>query len=67
MTNPLNPSPGLLAKLGSIIVHADEGIGPHGHEFDMQAMRSGLSDPDVKDWLHAMELMAMVPKQRNAK
>lgn len=49
--NPLAPSPRLLCKLGSIIVHADEYLGPNGHHFDVTTMRALLNGPEVKLWL----------------
>lgn len=63
--NPLQPSPQLLCKLGSAIVHADEMSGPHGHEFDKVAFQQVLNDPEVKAWIEAMTKMAMLPVKRN--
>ncbi len=60
----LNPSPTLLCKLGSILVHADEMLQPHGHEFDRTALLVLLADPDVVGWRKAMDGMAMLPKMR---
>ena len=62
--NPLNPSPSLLSKLGSIAVHAEEMLSSKGHEFDMSALESGLNDPEVREWLSAMNKMAMIPVKR---
>ena len=64
-TTPLKPSPALLCKLGSIVVHADEGLGPHGHEFDITALKQLLADQEVNEWLAAMNAMAMLPVKRN--
>jgi hypothetical protein len=45
---PLKPSPSLLSKLGSIVVHAEELIDPiQSHHFDMVALKSVLNDPEV--------------------
>lgn len=63
--NALTPSPALLAKLGSIIVHADEAASVHGHEFDRVAFRALLADPEVREWIEHMETLAMVPVKRN--
>lgn len=65
MTNPLQPSPGLLCKLGSIAIHADELHSNDGHSFDKLALDTLLSDPEVIEWLSQMETLAMVPKKRN--
>lgn len=53
-SDPLKPAIGLLAKLGSIIVHADEFIGPCGHEFDRMAIQQLLADDEVKAWIKAI-------------
>lgn len=63
--NPLQPSPKLLCKLGSVVVHADEMTGPGAHEFDRVAFQAALNDPEVQEWLAAMTKMAMVPLKRN--
>lgn len=64
MADILSPSPALLCKLGSIIVHADELVSPLGHEFDKEALKALLSDPDVSEWLKGMGEMALVPLKR---
>lgn len=66
MSNPLQPSNGLLCKLGSIAVHADEMLSPDGHAFDRAALQQLIADPDVKAWLALMDAAAMVPKKRKA-
>lgn len=60
----LTPTPALLAKLGSIAVHADEFMSADGHAFDRTALLSLLADPEVVDWLKAMETLALVPRKR---
>lgn len=60
----LQPSVGLLVKLGSIIVHADEFTSPGGHEFDLHAMKTLLADPEVAAWLKAGTAAAMLPHKR---
>lgn len=62
--DPLSPGPALLAKLGSIIVHADELTSPQGHYFDQSALRALLEDEEVQAWLAAMDDMAFIPKKR---
>ena len=64
MTDPLKPSVTLLMKLGSIIVHAEEGLSSKGHQFDVLALQSLLRDADVKVWLKAMDKIALIPKKR---
>jgi hypothetical protein len=63
--DPLQPSPSLLSKLGSITVHAEEMIDPvKGHHFDVTALKAVLNDPEVREWLKVMTEMAMVPVKR---
>lgn len=64
MKDALNPSPALLAKIGSIIVHAEELLSDDGHAFDRVAMQNLLSDPDVAAWLGGMNAMALLPRKR---
>lgn len=69
MTNavqPLKPSPALLAKLGSIAVHADEMMSDDGHHYDRMALQQLIADPEVAEWIAAMNAMAMVPRKRKA-
>lgn len=63
--DPLKPSAGLLCKLGSAIVHADEFLSPDGHEFDSTAFRQVLADPEVQDWIRQMTKLAFLPRKRN--
>lgn len=65
-TAPLDPTPALLCKLGSIAVHADEMLSTDGHHFDKIALQQLISDPEVAEWIEAMNAMAMVPKKRLA-
>lgn len=64
MTDPLKPTPTLLCKLGSIIVHAEELASPDGHGFDKIALEQLIDDPEVNQWVRAMDAMAMLPKKR---
>jgi len=61
----LAPSPSLLCKLGSIMMHAAEMMAPHGHAFDRMALEQLLDDPEVRDWQKAMDAAAMLPKTRH--
>lgn len=60
----LKPSPQLLIKLGSLIVHYGELLTPKGHHFDKVAVDSLLDDDEVKQWLSEMDEMALLPKVR---
>lgn len=64
MPNPFQPSAGLLAKLGSIAIHAEELLSPTGHVMDKAALESVLTDPEVTEWLDGMSAMAMLPVKR---
>ena len=64
MEGPLHPSVGLLCKLGSIIVHAEEAASPDGHPFDNIALRSLTTDPEVLQWLAVMRKAAFLPVKR---
>jgi hypothetical protein len=61
----LKPSSALLCKLGSIIVHADELMSPFGHQFDREALRPLLADPEVAEWIAGMGELALIPLKRN--
>jgi hypothetical protein len=65
MSDVMNPSPALLCKLGSIIVHADELLSPDGHHFDREALAQVLADPEVAEWLRGMGEMALIPLKRS--
>jgi hypothetical protein len=58
------PSAVLLAKLGSIAVHAEEMLSSSGHTFDQVALKTLLDDAEVKAWIEEMDRLAMVPKKR---
>ena len=64
MTNPLKPTPSLLSKLGSILVHAEELTSSKGHAFDHYALKSLTDDAEVKDWLAQMKAAALLPQKR---
>ncbi len=67
MFYPLSPSPALLAKLGSIIVHYEEFLSPTGHGVDQAAFRVLVEDAEVMDWMKAMRELALIPEKRAAK
>lgn len=61
------PSLGLLLKLGSIVVHADEiteDDGENAHEFDYMAIRAALADPEVILWIREMSKSGFLPVKR---
>ena len=60
----LKPSVGLLVKLGSLIVHYQEFTSPKGHEFDKDAIDALERDPEVADWINAMERGGFLPVKR---
>lgn len=64
MSDPMKPSPSLLAKIGSIAQHVDEGTGPGGHAFDIAACHALLKDPEVSAWLDEMDRLSLLPKKR---
>jgi hypothetical protein len=65
MPDMMKPSPTLLVKLGSIIVHFDEATELGGHKFDIQTARQLLNDPDVSEWIKQMNGAAMLPVKRS--
>jgi len=66
MTDLLKPNLALLCRIASIAVHADELTSPDGHDFDRDAIRSLLADPEVADWLKKMGKAALIPVKRKA-
>lgn len=64
MSDALKPPVTLLVKLGSIAVHVEELLSPAGHDYDREAIKSLLADPEIKDWIAAMDKMAFMPKKR---
>lgn len=66
MSDPLNPSPSLLCKMASVLVHADEAAGEKGHEFDLDALRTALNDAEVSAWIAQMTKAGLAPVRRTA-
>lgn len=60
LSDPLTPAPSLIAKVGSILVHVEEGAGADGHHYDWIAVRSLLADREVQDWLDGLRRHAML-------
>lgn len=63
-TFPFAIEPSLAAKVGSILVHTEEGTSSDGHEFDWHAVRALLADAQIVEWLRALQKMALVPVKR---
>ncbi len=61
---PFEITPALAAKLGSALVHIEEGRSADGHAFDWTALDMLLQDPEVQQWIAALQKMAMVPVKR---
>lgn len=66
MTDPLNPPVSTLLKLASAVIHAEEFMSPHGHDFDKDSFDQQLADPEVRDWLDSMTAAGMAPVKRNS-
>lgn len=60
----LNPGVTVLAKLGSIVGHVDEGLEETGHPLDVAAVRALLADPEVVEWMAEMGERGLVPVKR---
>lgn len=63
---PLSPDVRTLAKIGSLLVHVQEAMEEGGHWFDVAAVKSLLNEPDVREWIVAMDKLALLPKKRSA-
>lgn len=64
MPSCLTPTPALLAKLGSIMQHFNEGTSETGHAFDIETIKALIADPEVVEWLAEMDGLALLPKRR---
>lgn len=64
MSDPLKPSPSLLIKLGSVIVHQEEKASSKGHWMDQHALDTVRNDPEVIEWLDQMTKLAFLPIKR---
>jgi hypothetical protein len=63
-TSPVKPGVSLLCKIGSILVHLDEGLSDHAHAFDWTALTELMADSEVQIWLMEMRELALVPEKR---
>lgn len=62
--DPLTPPASLLAKVGSVLAHVEEGTGPDGHHYDLAAIRALLADHEVQHWMQGMRALALLPLSR---
>ena len=62
--DPLKPSPQLLIKLGSLIVHYQEFNSDKGHPVDKNAIDAIESDDSVQEWMKEMNKNAFLPVKR---
>lgn len=60
----LTPSPTLLVKLGSLIVHYQEWTSSGAHVVDRIAIDTLEAEPDVIEWIDAMNAAGMLPVKR---
>ena len=56
----------LLVKLGSIVVHCEEMLGPDAQNVDRIAAQGLLNDPTVRQWLSEMTEVGLLPVRRTA-
>lgn len=64
MSDALKPSMALQAKIGSLLIHAEEMCSDDGHEYDRAAFLSGMRDDDVLVWLGALAELSLLPVKR---
>lgn len=62
--DPLSPTVRLLCKLGSFVVHLEEINTPGGNFYDAAAIDALLADPELREWIKAMQKLALVPVKR---
>ncbi len=61
----LNPPVTLIAKVGSILVHIEEGTEVGAHTFDWTAAQTLMKDPEVQEWIAGLRKLAFVPVKRS--
>lgn len=64
LSDTLQPPVQLLAKLGSIVAHVEEGSGAGGHAYDWVTVRSLVADREVQLWLKHMRDLTLIPLPR---
>jgi hypothetical protein len=60
----LQPSLSTLCKIGSILVHIDEGLSESGHPFDLIVLRNLLADGEVRAFVAELDRLALLPVKR---
>lgn len=60
----LSPTPSLLCKLASVLVHSEELASDDGHHFDRAALEQLLADNEVRAWIEAMTAAGLAPIKR---
>lgn len=66
MSDPLRPELPVLVMLGSALVHAEEYLSPRGHPLDRDAFHALMARAEVRDWIDAMNVLALLPLKRGA-
>lgn len=64
MGSKILPTEAVAIRLASIVVHAEEYIGPDPHVFDAVAIRSLLNDPETRVYLDRLAKLALLPVKR---
>lgn len=59
------PTEAVAIRMASALIHADEFMSPHGHEFDLEAFRRVFDDPDVSAYLQELDALALLPLRRD--
>lgn len=62
--DPKNPPLGVLVKVGSIARHVEEFMSLASHPLDKVALDGLLEDPEVAEWLEAMDDLGLLPVKR---
>ena len=65
MSDCLQPPAGVLIKIGSALIHAQEFLEPGGHPFDKQTFDTLMADVEVVAWVEEMNALALLPKKRS--
>ena len=62
--DPMRPTPSLLCKIASLLVHVEEANGPDGHPFDVAAIDALKADPEYREWMAGMGGLGLIPVKR---
>lgn len=52
--------------IASALIHAEEAFSPTGHPFDIEAFRSSMEAPGVKEWIEALNQQGFLPVKRQS-